>query len=238
MTRKCRAKNPATCRVHGDASFDGFFNTHTPAEVKHNRKEPRVIMFDVVHHVGSLQAQDVKKDSYEGAGLSVSINPDEWQKIARLSGVVHTLRKRLTMLDYHGLTRKQVEEIRSYAVERKYAVESIRYKVSYYDDEWDDTFVSYYDSFEEAENEALEDSDIEEVKALVATDRFPDYTVAPGDGDLEEKMAAVWVDEQKPQLDGVWWADRLDVNRLSAPRGVIVPSKIAACLPLFTADDK
>ena len=27
-------------------------------------------------------------------------------------------------------------------------------------------------------------------------------------------------------LDGVWWQDKLDVNRYSAPRGVIVPSKI------------
>lgn len=180
-------------------------------------------------HVGSLNAALKAKTSYEGQGLSVSVNPEEWQEITPLGGRVWNLTKADgVFLDYHEMTADQEAAILAFGLERGYVVEQTGYTVTFFDDEWDQERSSVYLTRTEAELEADDlEVDITEQTIVVATDLFPDATVKAGDLWPEQILATVWVEQEGEGLDGVWWEDDLDVDRLSAPRGVIVPRRIS-----------
>jgi hypothetical protein len=179
-------------------------------------------------HVGSLDASAKKAWSYEGGGLSVSVNPEEWARIAHLGGPVWNLTKTDgVFLDYHEMTDAQKAAILAFGLERGYVVEQTGYTAAYFDDEWDQEMSSVYLTRAEAELEAEDnDADITEETIIVATALFPDSTVKAGGQWPEQILATVWVEQEAEGLDGVWWEDELDVSRLSAPRGVVVPRNI------------
>jgi hypothetical protein len=45
--------------------------------------ESSAVTLKKLYHVGSLNVENKRDHSYEGAGLSVSTHPDAWRKIAR-----------------------------------------------------------------------------------------------------------------------------------------------------------
>jgi hypothetical protein len=70
---------------------------------------------------------------------------------------------------------------------------------------------------------------------LIATDSLRQRTkndAAPVT--VPDLVLTVYAEEHG--YDGVWWNDRLDVQNYSAPRGVIVPSKIKSWTVLKQAD--
>lgn len=239
MTTICRARKPSTCRTHGSQistvapteSFEEFF-TQSPAKKNMKKKKTATlpsISFHEIYHVGTLNISDKQSQSYEGQGLSFSLHPDEWQQITRLTGVKNTLRKDSNkFLSYHKLTKTQKQEITDYCMKQNYIQEITTYRFSYWDDEMEEEMYSEFDNLEEAEEEAdgYATESITTHSTYAATESFPDSTVKEGATGIHDIMATVWVNETKPQYDGVWWADKLDVSRLSAPRGVIVPNKI------------
>lgn len=183
---------------------------------------------EVLYHVGTFDSGHKKAQSLEGGGLSVSRDPLKWRSIAYLTGDVWKLDvSDNRFLDYHELTDDQRRAINDYGVERGYLVPTTVYKVSYWDDEDEDTAYMLMTDLAEAEEEqeGIEGSELETLDSYVASDSFPDSTVLEGSTQYEQIMAAVWVSEVATDLDGVWWED--SYNEYSAPRGVLSMSKIS-----------
>lgn len=201
---------------------------------------PVVELHDVIH-IGSLDAGEKRSASHEGQGLSFSFNPDEWEEIASLGG-----NPRWTMdvesasfLAFHALTAEQREAVTVWGVERGYIEQVTAFRVRRWDSEWEEfmeflvtdraaldseqaEWDNYGDEPDDGEEEGFSWS--EEV-TFIATETFPDSTVKPGDTGVDQILTTVWVNEAT-DFDGVWWEDDFDVDRMSAPRGVIVPRAI------------
>ena len=181
------------------------------------------ISFKELYHVGTLNPANKKAESYEGQGFSVSVNPNEWRRIARLSGDINKLTKTDNhFINYHDLTKEQFDNVNQWGLDKGYIQEVTSYTVSWWDDEWDAEMNMSFVSLEEASDEA-ENYDTNPVSVLgyAATSSFPDSTVKEGALGVEEILFTVWASENT-DYDGVWWDDMLDVGRLSAPRGVIL----------------
>lgn len=186
--------------------------------------------FDRLWHVGSMVASAKRKGSYEGAGLSVSRHPNAWTQIARghVNGDIWELTKpNNRFLDYHAMPYRLKTQIRQWGIEQGYIEETTHFRIRYYDDEWEQERWMDFNTREEAEEEAemmdLENPIEEITDALKATPKLDARTMNAG-GDMEA-LVPVWV-EDMTDLDGVWWQDSYDPDRLSAPRGVIMQSKM------------
>lgn len=186
--------------------------------------------FPVLYHVGSLNAADKGNDSYEGAGLSVSLHPEEWMEIAQLSGPVwQAIRPGNKFLDFYRLTKRQKATIIAWGQSEGYLEQKAQWRVDYYDEEYEEKRFFVFDNEQEAQEEAQEYGTVpKEIKG--ATDstakliqRTKQGRVSPGMG--FELLCPVYV-EDVLNIDGVWWNERLEPEALSAPRGVIVPSQI------------
>lgn len=184
------------------------------------------VSFPELWHVGSLRPQDKKEVSLEGQGLSVSIHPEEWSRIARLDGPTWQVHKEgHSFLDYRNLSTTTLEQIAAWGIEQGYVVRQPVFIASWVDDEWDQMLSTAFLDVEEAV-EQVEDTEgtIEEQVCLVATGAFPDPTVRSGDIDPSEILSVLWAAEQG--FDGVWWNDIYDPLMLSAPRGVICVDRV------------
>ncbi len=182
-----------------------------------------VVSFQELYHVGTLDPLNKKAESYEGRGFSVSVNPDEWRKIAHLSGGVSKLTKSGNrFIDYYNLTKQQLRSVAQWGLEKGYIKEVTSYVVSWWDDEWESNMSISFDSLEEASEEAENYETVPvSVQSYAADSSFPDSTVKEGALGVEHILFTVWASENT-SYDGVWWDETLDVSRLSAPRGVIL----------------
>jgi hypothetical protein len=187
-----------------------------------------LIELDRLTHVGTLDPNSKGSFSYEGAGLSVSQHPGAWARIARLGGPVWDV-PNATMLDYHELSDAQRDAITAFGLERGYVTVQPTVTATYWDNEWDQAMTSEFATRDEAESEMSEQDGVTFAagESVVASGSFPDSTVKAGDMGVEQVLATLWV-EETTELDGVWWEDDLDVERLSAPRGVLARGRIAA----------
>ncbi len=193
--------------------------------------------FKKLYHVGTMQLTDKRVNSLEGAGLSVSTEPDAWRRIARgfVGGYTWSLIKNVgRLVDYYKLTKEQKRVITNWGIIKGFVEKIIMYRVSYYDDELDATVYSLYDTYIEAMREVTEqDEDTYKLQRIfdiaftnklnVRVRRMAAQRAAVSVFDL---LLTVYI-EDETDLDGIWWQDELDIYKYSAPRGVIVPSKIA-----------
>lgn len=191
--------------------------------------------FRKLWHVGSMNPADKRQGSYEGAGLSVSINPDEWRQIARgaVSGDTWVLTKPSNaFLNFWKIGKRQWAIIRQWAIDGGWAEAKTQYRVSWWDEELDDTVSFIFDTREEADAESDPEYntgiEIKEVPTgLTGTAKLASRChQRTSDSSPQDLLATVYA-EDVLGLDGVWWNDYLDPDRLSAPRGVIVPSKVS-----------
>ena len=187
------------------------------------------LSFEKLYHVGELDMSKKKGWSLEGSGMSVSRNPLAWRKIAWLEGSIHEFDVADNrFLDWYELSSEQKDAINEWGIEKGYLESTTLYKVSYWDDELDDESFLICETLEEATEEAeMREVEPEPFEGYVATDLFPDRKYIGTATNYDQVIAAVWVNEEAPELDGVWWADRLDTSRDSAPRGVLAGNKIA-----------
>lgn len=188
---------------------------------------PRVRQFAEVTHIGTFETKDRKDWSLEGDGLSVSINPDAWGKILK-EGVkprwtlARTDGKPLQFLDAHALTNEQLADIANWGCEAGIVTPITAYTVTTFDDELDDDLTATYATREEAVQESYDPDDVEEITTLAFTSERPRGANL---GNTEDILLTLWV-EQNTNHDGVWWQDKLDPDVYSAPRGVILPSRL------------
>ena len=193
---------------------------------------PTISLKDL-YHVGTMDASKKGDFSYEGNGLSVSTEPDAWRRIARgqVAGDTYTATKQgNSFLDSHKLTPQHNEQIKQWAIQNGFLEQQETVTVSWYDDEMDDTLSQTFNSMADAEaehGEYIDDYDVDVDKGgIVPTDKLKKAT---GQRRIEATGVLEYVlplYAESLGLDGVWWADELDVSKLSAPRGVIVPGKI------------
>ena len=185
------------------------------------------LSFQNLYHVGDLNPDSKKGWSLEGSGMSVSRHPVEWSRIARLSGDIHEFNvPENRFLDYHSLTDDQKSALDQWGLEKGYIEPVTLYRVTRWDAEADSEMTMTFEGLDEAMEETDEDGfDPEPFDGFRATDEYPDKFVDPLD--YQQVLAAIWVSETAPELDGVWWEDNLDVLAYSAPRGVLSMNKIA-----------
>lgn len=195
---------------------------------KNAGRKLRSRMIRDVFHVGAkpgIERPKKSRLSYEGGGLSVSLHPDEWRRIARLGGAP-TWR-----LSHSGSPRFLIWSKRSQDIANAWGIESgfLRplawYAVSYWDDEWEREFTERFDDADEAQDEADERGvEVQEQKGYgfgeAGSAWWSDTFALPTDDHLAEDMAFVAYAEASG-YDGAWWDEDLDVDRLSAPRGVV-----------------
>lgn len=197
-----------------------------------------------VWHVGTLDPS--KKwchgDSYEGSGLSVSLDPEAWKEIARLGGLpTHLLSKARQpgrFVDRHALDERILALLRSEAIAEGLLEPATRYQVSYFDTECDSVrrFLVASKALADEEAEDLgDDSDakVTPLEILVATPALHRVVGQVCDDLICEDMALTVLLEQAGICDGIWWNDVHDVAGLSAPRGVIFKTALPAwtCVP-------
>lgn len=186
-----------------------------------------------VYHVGTFKPDDKLKGagaSHEGNGLSVTLHPDEWTRIARLGDdPVWSLTKPggFRFLNFRALRAADVAALSTWAVDAGWLkADGHRWQVSWTDTETGDSRSMLVDTERKAVDEAEDmPSDAHaSVKAVLCDEATAamnariGFVVNPG---LAIDMAATIYAEDVAMLDGVWWEDRLDVACLSAPRGVI-----------------
>lgn len=186
-------------------------------------------------HIGTLDPRHRGRNygsSYEGHGLSISRDPEEWERIAKLGG---NRWWRLScsdgcFLDAQRLTKAQRSEIIDWAVAHGYAERQDAWRVSYYNDEVEDTVGYLFFGRAEAlaERRELADCGMEptmrKVETVVGTPAFCERTGLPaGAGNTDHQL--VLYAEELTDLDGVWWEARY--SHMWAPRGCILPGKLS-----------
>lgn len=184
---------------------------------------------DQVWHIGSLNPADrgCHGHSFEGTGLSISVNPDAWEQIAKLGGLLWWELKRPhgAFLDYLALTEQQLAELTLWGVREGWLVMRQQWELSWLDSEDNERRMCYFDSLEKAQYERDEEDDTVSLKEVVRpcpTKAMDDRLGFKADvGSALDLAATFWV-EDMTSLDGVWWAEYLRPSSLSAPRGVIV----------------
>jgi len=188
-------------------------------------------------HVGHLDRPLTKSDaSYEGLGLSVSLDPDAWESITPLGGG----RWHLTLVtpgptafvDYHRLSPRRRRALTACAITLGWLQETDQFEARYYDDELEAEIAVLFPTHAAAAAEyAEEDYTIVPRRVWVATAALQTlwqhrFTGRLSDG-MAEEVAHTLVLEATGLFDGVWWSDDSDPIRLSAPRGVVFQSRLS-----------
>lgn len=175
-------------------------------------------------HIGTLNPADKGEFSYEGHGLSVSTCPEEWERIAQLSGHWHTLSKpNHRFLAFHSLTMDQRQWITDWGFDHGYVSLQTAYEVTVYDCEEDCDRVCLFETYEEALQEVEDDLPVE-TQVLKATPRLLHRLNCQIPLGLTFDLLTTLFVEEELAWDGVFWED--DYGYLSAPRAVIVPQQL------------
>lgn len=188
------------------------------------------INFPELAHVGTLNPANKQDWSYEGAGLSVSTHPEEWEYIARLGGhptwtLTTPTNTPFRMVDAHALTNTNRDVLVGWARTNGWVTDAALWAVPVFDEYTGDLSGRIlFDTQEEAEYECgvLDDTERDgwpqRAHTVIATDTFPDPRVSREDP--APLVLALWAATQ-PDLDGVWWQDTYAPEQLSCPRGVL-----------------
>jgi hypothetical protein len=192
-----------------------------------------IIKIDWLYHVGLLNPKAKGKQSLEGAGLSVSVHPGTWVRIAQLGGLPwwKLSKKDGMFLNYHAMSNKHRALISQWGVESAFVQRGTSYEVSRLDGESGERSFMLFDDKTEAEYEfnsidTDEKPQIGPVSSLYPTQKMKERVAVRTDPMLARDHLATIFAEDVLGVDGVWWEDNLDEEHLSAPRGVIVLSMV------------
>jgi len=192
-----------------------------------------IIRLTRVFHIGTLSPADKGTMSYEGSGLSVSVDPSAWQHITPLGGRVWRLsRGGGRFADFHEIRHDAdlVARVWAHAESQGYVTRETVYYVHWLDGEdEEETYDLFLDQAEAQEyHDGLEDD--ERSPRLQA--KGDDYIPTPSMGERAQYKGdtlsmrldfaiSFWIEDTQPTLDGVWYEDDYDPYAYSCPRGVI-----------------
>lgn len=182
-------------------------------------------------HIGTLNIKDRSSYHAEGNGLSVSYTPHEWNKIARghLKGDLYEISKESPLFAlFDSENNKALAE---WAIEKGYVTQAISISYSYYDDEMEETYIDLFESFEKAKESVCESEwdTLVEKPYLNTTSKlrklFGDVRVPTADPYYQ--LFGLYIEENHPEIDGVWFNFKFDPMRLSAPAGLLFNHKVS-----------
>jgi hypothetical protein len=193
--------------------------------------EDQILDFKTLFHVGTMNPEDkgiTYKYSYEGNGLSVSLEPERWIQIAKLGGFptwkLHN-NKNTSFLDFHSLSDQQIEEIKEWGKDLFTEVEC--YLVESYNEEEEQCFFSF-DTRAEAEEEARDfDNSVDEhlissTTRIKASDLLKERVNIRDNDCALDLVISEWAEAHG--FDGIWWED--EYGYYSCPRGVIFKDRV------------
>lgn len=197
-------------------------------------KEMHVYSSSQWSHVGSLNPQHKQNNSMEGNGLSISEYPEEWRQIAKLGEepIWSVSKQNGQFFDIHRNSEWK-DKILQVALKQGWVEKVPSFLVHFTDLETEEKKYMLMESKAVAELELdwLKEDDpdayLEEKIGWALTDAAHQRLGFKPSNLLAYDMAACFYIEDFTPLDGVWWNDTLDVYDLSAPRAVIVPSKLS-----------
>lgn len=191
-----------------------------------------LITCESVYHIGNLNVAEkgVRGSSYEGNGLSVSVNPDAWEEIAELGGLPwwRLERSGASFLDFHALSAAQRNAIMDWGQTQGLVEPATIWRIEFEDDELESTMMRYFANEAEAQAEAtyldaappITEPGWKCTEKLLLRMNWTDALAEAVDG------VAMAYAEDVLDVDGVWWDDKLAPEILSAPRGVIFPHRL------------
>lgn len=200
--------------------------------------EAPAVSLGTVTHVGTLNPahKGEKGYSYEGAGLSFSVDPDAWVEIAELENKPWWKADLSGARILDGLaclkSPKIMEEIQTWAQEKGLASPVPMFKAIFRDTE-DDQLVEFWCATQKQAREEIEDQDEGRVES--STQWVPSALLCARMGNsadqagklnpnVPSEMMMAWAEDHG--WDGAWWNETLNPSSYSAPRGVIFPSKL------------
>jgi hypothetical protein len=193
--------------------------------------ELQIRKLNKVYHVGSMDVNNKSNFSLEGSGLSVSVNPEEWRKIAQLGDrdLYILTNPNGVFVDGNKLNKQQKGNVISWGVENGYVLQEETYRVYYYDDELEEEVYMEFSTHKEAEQEADDANDIEiYIGGIKPTEKLK-FDTKQNKVDTSQSfdlLLTLYV-ENYTKYDGIWWNDKLDTSKYSAPRGVIFNTKLS-----------
>jgi hypothetical protein len=158
------------------------------------------------------------------------VHPEEWEAIARLGGRPWYLLERHdgAFLDYWALGRYARRRIAYWGVAHGLVTRTYVHARQWWDEELEDTMMTLHATRSDALDEAqgCDEDSLSRLATYPATIKLEQRTnmTAP-EFDAFDVMLLCYVEDEHPDLDGVWWEDRH--GPLSAPRGPIVPARLA-----------
>lgn len=200
------------------------------------------------HPLKKLQPSRLS-NSWEGIGISITYDDEEyidaWRTIAELGRYSAVSLSRIDGKRGRFAIHKPALETTAlrWATDNDWTVPRPAWKYSWWDDEEQDWRYSVFPTREEAvgeiESMGLGPEDegkefkIEQVTAYYPTKKlekrwFNHFPKAISIDPIGVAIEAtnLYVASAFPELDGVWWDEKLDPASLSAPRGVILPHAI------------
>lgn len=188
--------------------------------------------FDVLYHVGTFDPKDkgCRGESFEGPGLSVSSHPEAWRQIAKLGGapVWRLRRPEGRLLDALSLKRRQRALIQDWALSQGLVRSGSIWAVRWFDEDSNGDVEMHFESEEDARRELDEGRSLHErPRRLIALPALAQYVQRSAPLILVEDFITLAYAELVLDLDGVYWSETLTPWNLSAPRGVLFPSKVA-----------
>lgn len=203
-------------------------------------------------HWGDLDINERYKNgvSLEGNLFSMSACPMAWQQIARLGGAPLHIRNEptdlLDMLTVLGGTSSHAKQLRrqveTWALQQGLVAYQEIYQVTEYDDEIEDYRTMEFASHDEASEEAeLTEAEIVPVRKLIGTPALNALHHQPASCLLGFEYALIeWARAHLDgQIQGVYWAERLDPLAYSAPRAGLFNAQSLNLQPTpFAPDDE
>lgn len=199
----------------------------------HKGLRKSLISHRAVWHVGTVRREEKGWDSHDGDGLSVSLDPDAWHRIAHLSGPLYRLQKeQAAFLDaYHCLSfEPHMRSVWKWALREQYVERKRVYRVDWYDVEKEEWHRCSFLSQQEAREEYLslrlpmsQDARYNMFVGYVPTEKMKLRThhQALPLAFVRDFALSFYVEDHLPGIDGLWWEEENNPIALSAPRGVI-----------------
>jgi predicted chitinase len=189
------------------------------------------LSFPTLYHVGVFDETWKRDNSFEGAGLSVSTDPDAWREIARghVTGTTFSLTKQNnTFINAHKLTKRQLNQIKQWALDNGLLESQETIRVSWFDDEMNDTMYMDFDSKSAAQEEFdLDENEVEVItNGIIPTEKLKQLSQNPTLTPTAVMDYVLPIYAESLNVDGVWWQDTLNIAKFSAPRGVILPKMV------------
>jgi hypothetical protein len=220
-----------------------------PAIAPHGPTYLPVVAIERVTHIGEMNpaARDSTGQSLEGHALSVSTTPHAWEEIATIGGRpwFELTNHDANFVDVLALLADETRTaaLRSWAQSEGLLRPEQQYRAWYLDtdsDEWHyfvaDSREAAWSEIDTGEFDSPDDAPgpdgkpcIEPICQWVGTPALESAVGRVGLNQTESTDMAlmIFVERHCPDIDGLWWTEQYDPLALSAPRGGILPDRLA-----------